>query len=105
MEALKPFEQLFEDVAYLKEQNMILSRKLDLVLTMLPNEVKGHKAAGEMVGVSEHTMLELAKSGQVPYKKHGRRVSYSMKDLIEYKMTRELGTVDAAGLNAGISKL
>ncbi|PTX14398.1 helix-turn-helix protein [Pontibacter mucosus] len=67
-----------------------LERLFEGYISAVDDEIKGYKAAGEYVGLSERQLRRLVKAGKVPCSAHGTRVTFSRKDLYDYKQSRKL---------------
>ncbi|WP_242916333.1 helix-turn-helix domain-containing protein [Pontibacter liquoris] len=81
----------------LQEENRQLRRDFEEFLAYvtdyiesIDDEIKGYTAASKYTGVSARQLRRLVEAGSLPFKKHGRSVSFSRKDLIEYKHSRRL---------------
>jgi hypothetical protein len=59
-------------------------------ISAVDDEIKGYKAAGEYVGLSERQLRRLVKAGKVPCSAHGTRITFSRKALYDYKQSRKL---------------
>lgn len=79
-------EELELAIAPLRREIGTLRKKLERYAPA----VKGHAAAAEIIGVCEHTMVELCKRGKIPYKKEGRRVVYALTDLEAYNESQRI---------------
>jgi len=88
MEFLKNLEQLFKDVAYLKERDETLTHSVKQLMAMVPNEIKGYQAASKFLGVSVSTLERLVRERKILYSKNGKAISFSMKHLLEWKESR-----------------
>ncbi|PRY09023.1 excisionase family DNA binding protein [Pontibacter ummariensis] len=57
----------------------------------IDDEIKGYERAARFIGVSISTLERLVRQKRIPYKKDGKAVSFSRKELFEYKRRRRIG--------------
>jgi hypothetical protein len=82
----------------LKDQAEVIKRLEQRVRELecnLDEEIKGYAAAAKFIGVSVSTLEKLVRRCLISYKKEGKAVSFSRKDLVAYKSDRRIKPIRA----------
>ena len=67
-----------------------LLRRIGELEEALDKEVAGYRQAATVAGVSLRTLQRLVQEKKIPYSKHGKSVSFSRKDLKDYRDGRRI---------------
>jgi len=79
--------------------------RLEDYIADIDDEIKGYEAAATFTGLSEKTLGRLVSEQKIPFKKDGRSISFSRRDLVDYKRNRRLGKNQQAPHQATYERL